>query len=1047
MISTMKIRKIGALLTLFCFVINGSAYPQQASPVDSAPVMAQAVSSSSAPTPRLRPDVIRLRSDLNPYNIAIASESGKIDEVFQGKSDSPLIVHVQDAHANYQAQVNIKKIIHELVEKYGFSLVQLEGAVSKLDPDALKPSYLQEANVKLADFLMREGRITGADAYAVEAGKSVELYGIEDQLLYLENIRMFKQIYSHQDEINAYFNSVHDAFDNIGRKLFTPGQLDFTRKTEEFFQDKIDLLDYLLYLNGVAEKTGPTHLKDLKEMVHYPNLVRIMRLHAIEKQMDQSALKKEGAALKQEFAKRDLLSEEVDQLFDRLDDPQKGTKPRDYFVKLTEVADQGQIEFLSYPQLRMFAEYLIYRDEIDHQAVFSELLRYKTYLESELFTEGDEKKLLEAIDFAGLLEQYFRLEMSREKIARYLEHRDQINPSFIALRLNALAAQFQVSTKPFGDLAQLDAHMGDVEYFYQLVLKRDEVFIDKVISRMRSLGQDKTILVTGGFHKDGMTEHFRKQDLSYVVISPKVGVEQGSENYVKVMLDQDIVVGGAFTGSFAIGARALGDPALADEVSNYLRLNFAAATVALARTLDSTLSQTKFSQFSEARLKNFIKANGDQISIRPLDPGIRGNLATVYFPVKFFEANKPKEGILRAEVRTDTLDFIVTLIESKEGRGNQGLVWPQNRIPELGNPILIHERFNLSEVSSLISPNRQPDTPSRPVLDLDNLPASVFPLDVFVPLNAPVDLGEVEAFQALYDAPVAANRRVRESIIEGNALDSDAVSQASAAFQVGRLVTEDDVAATDQLDESNKNVFEKLYSATVAQEDVFLVAVLDLQEEPQASRAQLLAILGELEANRKAAFAVYGAGVREFAAGSVNQKTINSEAFKRILFVDEHRIGVPIRTLEEAIDLAAKQVQNTPGSWMNHRLANVTGAERLSGDEFMQKTGILVPTGEAGIRFRNAIANRWSDTLRVLAIDMQDVNISGDRDLEEAIGDFQIRVLSRLRLVDVGALLKELGVEAVRPDGQNQFRIINSSAVRTLVKSLYMAFVAISKAA
>src|SRR3989338_690293 len=582
----MKVKKIGACLTLFFFAASGAVYPQQtASVTDSSSKMGQTVGLQSAPTPRLAPGGLSVRPDLNPYNIAVSGETGKIEEVFQGSPDSPLIVHIQDAHANYEAQVNVKKIIGELVEKHGFSLIQVEGAVSKLDPDALKPSYLEEANLKLADFLMREGRITGADAYAVEAGKSVELYGIEDQLLYLENIRMFKQIYSRQNEVNAYFDAVHDAFDSIGRKLLAPGPLYFTRKTEEFAQDKIDLLDYLLYLNGVAEKASLTPLSDLKEMVHYPNLVRIMRPHAIAKQMDQNALKKEGAGVKEEFTKRNLLSEEVDELLSRFEDPQKGAKPRDYFLKLTEAADRGQIEFLSYPQLRMFAEYLIYQDEIDHKAVFSELLRYKSYLEGELFKGESEKKLLEAIDFAGLLEQYFRLEMSREKIARYLEHRASINPSSIATELEALGVQVQVPMKPFGNLAELDSYMNDLEYFYQLVLKRDEIFIEKIISRMQALGRDKTILVTGGFHKDGMTDHFRKRNLSYVVISPKVGVEQGSENYIKVMLDQDIVVGGAFTGSFAIAILNLQDIALSTTSSNYLKIVLAAATSALALSL------------------------------------------------------------------------------------------------------------------------------------------------------------------------------------------------------------------------------------------------------------------------------------------------------------------------------------------------------------------------------------------------------------------------------------------------------------------------------
>lgn len=1052
----MRFQKIGAGLTLFFFVLGGAAYPQQAASVDSGSAIAQAVGSSSTPAPRLAPDHLKLRADLNPYNISISEETGKIDEVFQGSPNSPLVVHVQDAHANYEAQVNIKKIIAELVEKYGFSLVQLEGAVSKLDPDALKPSYLEEANVRLADFLMREGRITGADAYAVEAGNSVELYGIEDQLLYLENIRMFKQIYSRQDQINAYFESVHEAFDSIGRKLFTPGQLDFTRKTEEFSQDRIDLLDYLLYLNGVAEKTNLTALDDLKEMAHYPNLVRIIRLQTIEKQIDQSALKKEGEALKEAFAKRNLLSAEVDELFARFENPQKGTKPRDYFLKLTETAERGQIEFLSYPQLRMFAEYLIYRDEIDHKAVFPELMSYKSYLEDKLFRGEDEKELLQTIDFAGLLEQYFRLEMSRDKIARYLEHRDLIKSSSIAAKLKTLAEKFQVSTKPFGDTDQLDSYMSDVEYFYQLVLKRDEIFIDKIISRMRSLGQDKTILVTGGFHKDGLTDHFRKQNLSYIVVSPKVGVEQGSENYIKVMLDQDIVVGGAFTGSFALNKLPTWDPLLGTDSIDFLNLAGAAAVSGYVLARNSALLKAGQITTDELvkrtlpQLNKFVQAHGRRFHIeRIVDPGIRGSLATVYMPAEFRVDGKTTSGIFRAEVRTDTYDFVVTLIDQRPALGSRNLAKPISQLPEL-NRDNISSRFdlpNLERVNLVASPSVSKISPA----DLTRLSnPSNFPLNVFLPENfpAPIDASMLESYEKLFGLPLAATQRFRKTVVDDDGDEtpiSNLIGQVTASVEVGRPVTAEDVTNAVQLDSAQKNFFKEFYS-DAPQQDVFSVTILDTAGNPELSRVQLMAILGELKANQKEAFAVYGVGVKAFA-NSLGEEITKSEPFKRILFIDERRPNVPIGSFEEAVDLVAKHVRATPGNWMNHRLKWIEGAERLSSAEFAKITSVLVPAGDAGFRLRDAIAGGLSEIFRIIAVDFEDPSLSGDPDLQEAVGDFQIRVLSRLRLVDVAGLLKELGIEVVKPDGQNQFQIVNSSAVRALVRSLYTAFVAISKAA
>ena len=240
--------KVIATVLLACFLNTGNVYSQQASAVSEAVAgVAQNTGQTSAGLTHVDASVKAIQPDLNPYNVTIPETFGNIEEVFQGSQNSPLIVHIQNVHANYEAQVNIKNILSHLVDKEGFSLIQLEGAVSKLDPTILRPSYLKEANLKLVDFLMREGRITGADAFAVETDKPVELYGIEDYSLYMENLKTFKAIYKHQTEVKPYFDEVHRLILNIGPKLLNPELLDFTRKTEEFSQEKIELLDYLLY--------------------------------------------------------------------------------------------------------------------------------------------------------------------------------------------------------------------------------------------------------------------------------------------------------------------------------------------------------------------------------------------------------------------------------------------------------------------------------------------------------------------------------------------------------------------------------------------------------------------------------------------------------------------------------------------------------------------------------------------------------------------------------------------------------------------------------
>ena len=128
-------KKIITTVALFFFVTTGDVYSQQASSVsDPVSNVGQGLGPASAGVDQVDKNAAIVQPDLNPYNIAVPEEFGSVEEVFQGNSSSPLIIHIQNVHANYEAQVNIKGILNHLVDEYKFSLIQLEGAVSKLDP-------------------------------------------------------------------------------------------------------------------------------------------------------------------------------------------------------------------------------------------------------------------------------------------------------------------------------------------------------------------------------------------------------------------------------------------------------------------------------------------------------------------------------------------------------------------------------------------------------------------------------------------------------------------------------------------------------------------------------------------------------------------------------------------------------------------------------------------------------------------------------------------------------------------------------------------------
>lgn len=792
---------------------------------------------------------------INPYDIAIPEVIGRVEEVFQGAPDSPLIIHVQDAHANYEAQKNIKQILDHLRRNFLVKLIQLEGAASKLDPSVFAISYLKEANQKLADFLMRQGRLSGAEAFAIESEHPVELYGVEDATLYIENLKTFRSVYSHQKELDAYFNEMRLVAKDLRVKLLNEELLDLVRKMEEYSQEKIELLDYVLYLNALAEKHEVASLNDLTEITRFPNLVRILRLHELEKDVNEKALKPEAEALKQAFLDKGVTIEEKE-LVEKLDLSKKGMKPRIYFRRITALAERLDIDLLAYPKIRKFAEFLILQDEIEHRGLFGEVNRLERLLQKKMFKSREEQFLIDLVKGTELLTQYFKLEMNREKLAFVMKRYEKIKPSIIRKRLDYLANQYGVKPSEYkGDVSELDKLMDDVEYFYRVVIERDGHFISNVLNRMKESQTDRTVLITGGFHTDGVTRLLRKDNLSYIVVIPRIDVKQGPENYLKIMLESDTAVGSVFAGTFALAAAVESVKDLKDYIGNPMALIQKFAKVAgESRVFSAWVAKEQGTELDPAQMQAGIdKFNQDQGVVRVLNPGV----------LKVVAGTITVEG-MRVSTPIGVMVIGLTLDGDKV-----------NETIELESPVKPAATFPFDAVQ-----------PKLDITPLTERPAA--------------DIVPPTAGEALAQTLKAAKDVVPQAIVMGSMIvpGTDAeLSEADLAeiarlpsgyavqcfaqeFNKGRTVSE----AVDQALARSTGVTASMLEnvAPSGAEERLMVIPVPVESPMNAVGAQLVSVWQTLLANRLAGAVILGSGLRDIAI----EMGMPRGLLERIEFVD-----------------------------------------------------------------------------------------------------------------------------------------------------------------
>ncbi|MFH1790960.1 MAG: hypothetical protein ABH885_03125, partial [Candidatus Omnitrophota bacterium] len=134
----------------------------------------------------------------------------------------PTVIHIQDAHCNYAGQHKIAEIIDYLENEYGVGTVNLEGGKGEYDLSIFSGIKNPRDRERVVDHFVKQGLVNGAVLYEVMKPHSIELWGIEDTGLYLENLGAYRDSLSHGDEVDGYLGAITHILNNLKRHIYSP---------------------------------------------------------------------------------------------------------------------------------------------------------------------------------------------------------------------------------------------------------------------------------------------------------------------------------------------------------------------------------------------------------------------------------------------------------------------------------------------------------------------------------------------------------------------------------------------------------------------------------------------------------------------------------------------------------------------------------------------------------------------------------------------------------------------------------------------------------
>lgn len=527
--------KITALVTLICFLATQTV--------------------TAAPSAGI--EVMAVREVPASMTLSIPSELATIDELYESpaqKADSKFILHIQDAHANYEAQSKIKELLAHLNRQYSIKTVFVEGASEKLNADYLRLFPDEERNRKLAEALAKEGELSGTELYLLEAGKDFEAVGIEEASLYKANYEALKTVFGAEKEIDRFFTGFDRKMGQVSSKVFSPETRELINEWQQFEKGRRDFLPYVKNLVKKAKTILHEDLESLFAQVGWPQITRLLVIQKMEKDLNKNQALAERDKLVQ-FLRDKRVSKPLVDAVVRFEEgsisvgrsaAQRGENdisPRAVLEHLEREAGPKGFRFSDYPHFSLYAGYVTLKGELDAKALFEEIEYLFTKMLDMLAQEPSQKTLLALYRDGELLRKLLRLELDRNDWRNVLERKNTFGVGPVVARLKEAVASArsqedsedrQVMAPEFAN--RMAAIIDSAFQFYRLACQREDVFFKQMRSVMTERKIRNAVVITGGFHTRGMSDLFRENDVSYGILTPRLSEKIDEKLYRASML-------------------------------------------------------------------------------------------------------------------------------------------------------------------------------------------------------------------------------------------------------------------------------------------------------------------------------------------------------------------------------------------------------------------------------------------------------------------------------------------------------------------------------
>ncbi|MDR3113121.1 MAG: hypothetical protein LBU09_01960, partial [Endomicrobium sp.] len=486
-------------------------------------------------------------------NFILPYSYGKITDSNFADSDR-IIINIQDLHCHPGVQKNISKIIELFDKHHGVKNVYLEGAFGDVDTSWLSFGDASEKQ-KLLEAMLETGRLTGAEYFSALKQRMGLIKGLEEKEPYLKNLKTFGKILEEQEEINEILFGIEESMLSLKAKYYNKRQFKLEKLFKEYSENKISQRKYYSILQKHTDRLGIGLYK-------YQNTLYYLEMLEAEQRLDYKAIGKQLQALISSLKDR-IPYGAYKALLDSTSNFSEADKLYGYLIS---IARKFEIDLTSnFPQLDGYFKYVELSQKINPLELIDEERRLKDEINMRFSDTKAQKEIVFLISFGKYIKEFLSGKITASDYRYYKDNIEKFGELYVKYVDNKV-------------LSLIDGYMRRGSDFYEINLDRNKYFAKQlkidggqtnkdrdvqplppplqdvqsfpgllaesgsrqaaVINSMKDRQID--IVITGGFHTEGVSKILRDANVSYLVITPNVpgGLKEAEETYYRVAKEQ-----------------------------------------------------------------------------------------------------------------------------------------------------------------------------------------------------------------------------------------------------------------------------------------------------------------------------------------------------------------------------------------------------------------------------------------------------------------------------------------------------------------------------